>query len=283
MTAITENIPARAVYKNLLIFVVSSSALIGSGFVLSGSWDFRKLVILLWLNFSGLYLIYRLNDFIDAQPDRRINLRFFFQDRKHAVLTFQLFAVCIPLAAWLLDSFSLVVLSLASLTGLFYSIQFRFGTKSFRLKNIFLLKNVLIGAVWGSLVLVGYGNKPDPTTLHLFIFVALQVVIGSIIRDIPDVRADKDEGVNSLPVVLGTRATYFFMHGLNLLAVALGLLVSQDLFILVAVISGWRFINLIFLAKNPDNPLWTQKINLLTCLLILCVLIAGMLYSRYVS
>ena len=111
----------------------------------------------------------------------------------HKFFVLQFVLVIIPLAFFYVSTFTFSVLGMAATIGFLYSVKFNSGKKSFRIKNVFLLKNVLIGLVWGSLVLAGYGEVPNHEILMLFFFCSLQVMIGSLIRDLHDLSSNKNE------------------------------------------------------------------------------------------
>ena len=178
------------------------------------------------------------------------------------------------------------VLGMAATIGFLYSVKFNSGKKSFRIKNVFLLKNVLIGLVWGSLVLAGYGEVPNHEILMLFFFCSLQVMIGSLIRDLPDLSSDKNEGVNSLPVVLGENITVLILFILNMCSI---LIYSNELFkqeinvqifYFVLPVFLWRTIDISAVSRKNYSPFWTQKFNLLTCVLIAVIQFIIQFYVR---
>src|SRR5690606_13901529 len=84
-----------------------------------------------------------------------------------------------------------------------YSQPFRLKNRMFVLKNVFLLKNLLIGFSWGLLVFIGAGEISSNATVYLFFFAVIQVFIGSAVRDVSDISSDSANGVKSLPVVFG--------------------------------------------------------------------------------
>ena len=115
----------------------------------------------------------------------------------------------------------------------------------------------------------------------VFIFVCIQVFIGGTIRDIPDLSSDEQEGVNSLPVVLGANRTIFILHAINLIAGSSFIFFKHDIegCFLFGLITIWRFINLIMIQKDSQNSLWTQQLNLFTCVLLFLILLFLKLYG----
>lgn len=238
---------------------------------MSGTLILLQIVLLLLCCLFGIFLIYRLNDCIDQDADFKFNLRHFFSYRIHTFITLLLFVLLIPFCFYFLSSFTLIVLSVISIMGVLYSLSFRFGDKLFRIKNVFLLKNVFIGIAWGSLILIGAGEYSGEVLLTLFIFASVQVLIGSIIRDVPDENKDRTAGVKSLPVVFGSKWTFFALHVINFASLAAALLSEfpKYFLFLFGYVVTWRFINILFLNVRKDSAFWSQFFNLSTCVLIL--------------
>ena len=277
----TNQYPNRTNFKKLNLFVLASGSLLLSGFLLRPELDWKILAILLWCNFSGVFLIYRLNDCIDQDADLKFNLSYFFSYRLHQFVVAQFILLAIPAAFYYLDFFTLKILASSAMAGTIYSLSFKLNGKLFRIKNVFLLKNTLIGIVWGALILIGSGDLKHPILISLFIFTSVQVVIGSLIRDVPDLEKDRMSGVKSLPVVLGLKNTFSFMYVVNFLSIFIGYLCDWHP-VMVAVITGavlWRFINIAFLQKNTKSVLWGQQINLLTCFLIALIILMYRIYE----
>ncbi len=253
------------------------------GLLLRGGSSLPELALIVWINFSGVYLVYRLNDFIDSQPGFAFSLRSFLAEKNHTLMSLQFLLLCIPAAILILPGFSVIILAGSAFFGLIYSFSFKIGSRTIRLKNIFLLKNLLIGMVWGSLVLIGYGFFPGPEVFLFFVFCSLQVVIGSMIRDIPDVENDLEEGVNSLPGILGITTTIVTMHFLNLASLVCAFFsqAPETTLLLFGTVVLWRAINLYFVQKHNDSTTWTQHFNLFTCVLISLVQLILVLYGHF--
>ncbi|GAB5417071.1 MAG: hypothetical protein Crog4KO_19370 [Crocinitomicaceae bacterium] len=265
-------------FKKLQGFFTASSALVLAGYFVSEEKDSIALLLLLWCNIFGVFLVYRLNDIIDQDKDLSFNLRHFFSYPIHVIMVLQFFLVTLPLVLIYVNPFVFIVLGISAIVGVLYSITFQFGDYTFRLKNIFLVKNILIGVIWGALILIGAGSFEGNVIPILFAFASTQVLIGGIIRDVPDIEKDYFAGVNSLPVIIGIPATIIFCHALNLGFMSYCFISGQPGFMLFAVSipTIWRLINLILLARDPYEPRWSQSMNLFTCALIFvsCLIIA---------
>jgi 4-hydroxybenzoate polyprenyltransferase len=270
-------------FKKLHLFYLASAALLSAGWMMSLDMDFGLFAFLLYCNFNGIFLVYRLNDCIDQDKDLKLNLKTFFSFRLHQFIVFQFVLVLMPLAFILLPTFSLFALAFGAVIGSFYSLSFNLGKKQFRIKNVFLLKNILIGLVWGALVLIGAGHVATQEVMVLFGFTTIQVLIGSMIRDVPDIDKDKDSGVKSLPVVVGMPFTFSFMHTLNLLSIAIVYLLEWDVLWVVGLGSVilWRLINLVMLQRDHENRFWGQTFNLMCCVLIFLITLIIKFYGNH--
>jgi 4-hydroxybenzoate polyprenyltransferase len=263
-------------FKNLIWFFLASNSLILSGYFVSPRLSYFQLILLIWINFTGVFLVYRLNDCIDQHRDLKFNIKSFFSYRLHQIIVALFVFGVIPLSIIFLNSFVLSLLIIGAVLGIIYSINFKIGKKEFRLKNVFLIKNLLIGIVWGSLVLLGAGTNISVAANLIFIFACVQVFIGGIIRDIPDIEKDRNSGVKSFPVKIGIPATIKLLHIVNVASFFVVFLKLSSLMVLGPVFGVtvlWRIRNLNLLAEEPNNRKWSQVMNLVTCVLILFMLL----------
>jgi 4-hydroxybenzoate polyprenyltransferase len=258
-------------FKSLVWFFTASTSLLLTGFLVGGIFDICHLLILMWCNFIGVFLVYRFNDCIDQDQDLKFNLKFFFSFRVHRIVVGQFVLITIPIAIYFLNIFTLSVLAIGAIAGVLYSVNFRIGNFQFRLKNIFLVKNLLIGAIWGSLILAGAGRFDYRELVELlFLYTSLQVFIGGMIRDVPDLEKDRLAGVKSFPVVFGIRNTIIFMHIVNFASYAItAYIYKEPALALLPLPTAWRFVNLLLLSTAPNDKRWHQIMNLSTCTLIL--------------
>lgn len=266
--------------KPLIQFYTAAVALVISGFIVGEHLNWIHLVTVIWSSISGVFLIYRFNDYIDGHIDFKFNFRLFFQKRVNLWLVVQFFLFNVPVAIVTLPSFYFGLFVAIGLIGFSYSIVWKLGAKSYRLKNIFLLKNIIIGVLWGALILLGAGSLSNPMVYALFALASIQVAIGSMIRDISDLAIDLSHNVRSVPVVLGKTKAIYFMHFLNLLTFFIFSFYSDlDLLYLICIIFAWRMLNLIGLFKSKKTNFWGDTINLLTCSIIMIVVLIQYFYG----
>lgn len=270
-------------FKPLFLFVIASNSLLLTGSLINNVWDWPQILLMQWCGFCGVFIIYRFNDLIDQTHDLRFNFRTLLHNKLHLLFLLQFILITIPAVFILLSSFRILLLGSICVLGILYSINFRIGERNYRIKNFFGVKNSFIGLLKGSLVLAGADGFTNSFTTALFVFACFQVLIGSSIRDIPDIERDKKEGVNTFPVLLGIGETLLLLHFLNLLSFCIGYLIApeKNLTLIMAVTIAWRIISLLKIRKRFDSSWWTQTFNLLTTVLIFIVAFAEFLYSRY--
>tara|TARA_Y100000991_G_C21970947_1_gene349427 strand:- start:1524 stop:2360 length:837 start_codon:yes stop_codon:yes gene_type:complete len=266
-----KNIKAEINYKNLFWFYIASVSLLVSGFIISYNQPLLTLFTLTWCIISGLFLIYRFNDYVDQNEDLRFTIYHFLALPLNLIIFLQLIFIIIPITIYLIEKETLYVLSFSSILGFLYSINFQFNNRSFKLKNIFFVKNALIGIVWGSLVLIGSNNIFQTNIIPLFLYASIQVFIGGVIRDIPDLKKDKSNNVKSFPVVFGINYTINLLHLINFISIILVFFNYNNLLIFTVFLIPffWRSCNLILLNSRSNNLRITEWMNLFTCVLIL--------------
>ncbi len=172
-----------------------------------------------------------------------------------------------------LDTFQIELLFGVALSSLMYQFNMPFIARRFQLKRFLLVKNVLIGLSWAALVPFGANSFDDAAVQFLFWFVAIQVGYGSIIRDISDIEHDAKQRLQTFPIKFGIKKTLLFLHLINVFSLFLCLLfVGFDtfswLFQLSFVVVFYKALILFQVQLNHHKLIWTQYLNILTCLLI---------------
>lgn len=256
-------------FKPLLYFYLAAISLLASGLLMQEQQDWKEWFFLIWSTFTGIFLTYRFNDFIDGSKNFEFNFKKFFSNKLHIFVVIQLILILTPLSFIYLSYFRFVLLSVLCIFGMLYSFKFEVAGKLFRIKHIFIVKNLLIGICWGGLVLLGSDFVDTADILSLFLFSTIQVFIGSTIRDITDLESDTTEYVNSLPVVLGEKKTIIVLNCLNLFALIIPyfLITNFNNYIPIGITFVWRTIVLLKVVSSKSKN-WSQKYNLLTCFTI---------------
>lgn len=261
--------------KRYLWFLMASSALVTAGYLISSTLSQSAFLLVFWINIVGVFLIYRMNDVFVQHLNFKSNLRAFFAKPLNLLVVLQFVVIVVPIAFLILPTAVFYTMAFMALLGALYCTNLKCFGKQFRLKDFFLVKNVMIGGVWGALVLIGGAVTNDPLLMRFFFIAAAQVTIGGIIRDIPDVEHDRKIGVKTLPVVLGFSATMRFLHFFNaaLLFLAINYPIEPGLLIFSLVVVGWRSLNLYFLGRHRNVAFFSQWMNLFTCVVFLIAIL----------
>jgi 4-hydroxybenzoate polyprenyltransferase len=261
-------------YKSLALFYVAANALMLAGQLLDNHWSWEQFLLLQWCGFTGVFMIYRFNDVIDHSENFRFNLRRVLGNPLHVLCLVQFVCITLPAIFLLLSDLRIALLLSTCFLGLLYSVNVRIRNRNYRIKHLFLVKNLLIGTLWGSTILIGANALSSGIVTGLFVFTSIQVMTGSIIRDVPDTETDRRDGVRTLPVVLGAARTIIVLHGFNLLSFAAGwfLFPDKSFMQLMLVVVVWRALTVRRFARNTSDPLYSNTFNLLTCLLIFILL-----------
>lgn len=268
MMTVTLDTPSdRGPFKARRLFYVAALSLVACGVMGQGqSW--LEGLFLLWSTLTGIFLTYRFNDHIDNDAEFRLDLPRFLANPLNLAVSLQFALVLTPMAFVFLSPFRLGVLAVAGFLGFLYSLRLPLGGgRSLRLKHILGVKNALIGLCWAALILVGADSLSDSLIQALFALAALQVFVGSALRDISDVEQDALDGVRTLPVVLGERRTFAVLWVGNLLSlVAFVALAGWGWALLTGLLTFcWRGLTLHQAQRRPGQALWTQSMNLMTC------------------
>ncbi len=172
-----------------------------------------------------------------------------------------------------LTKFGFLAVIAISVLGYIYTIPIPWNGGRQRLKNFYLSKNILIGIGWGILVFLGAGTINDEVIAY-FIFVGLQVFIGSSLRDLNDMAVDEKAAVKTLPLVLGEKNTFYVLLLVNLFAGILATGFYTVNWISFAAMLGllavvvWRAVILYFYFRRSFPDMVLQTFNFFTCALI---------------
>lgn len=99
--------------------------------------------------------------------------------------------------------------------GFFYTYKFRLFTK-----KIVGFKNFYTAAAWASLaILVGfYYSSFNWGLLILFLFIFFKGIFNTIFFDIKDIDSDKNNGLKTIPTIIGKKGTLKLLYILNFLS-----------------------------------------------------------------
>lgn len=257
-------------FKPLQYLFLAAISLVLTGLILNPDKNIVDWFYLIWVTTTGIFITYRFNDSVDQSDGFRFNFKDFFSNKLNAFIILQFILIMLPISYYYLSEFRFYLLGVMFFLGMLYSVNIDYKNIKFRLKHIFLVKNILIGLCWGGLVLIGSNNINENSTIALTFIAIIQVFIGSSIRDLNDIEQDTIEYVRSIPIVLGVNNTFILFHLLNTLCLIFGLLYLEDssFYLGISIIFIWRLFVLFKIQKDIHHLFWTQKMNLLTCSII---------------
>ena len=219
--------------------------------------------------FSGTLLIYTMNRYTDRKEDI-INNPFRFQYLER----FGKATLSIAIGLYLLSLFFLLQLNLATFLIALLPIFIAIIYSVFRLKRVFLLKNISVslGILCSVLIVMVTFNDFTIFSLLLSSFFFLNFLINTIIFDVKDIEGDVRYGIGTLPGKYGLKKTKMVCYALLLVSVLLiPVLISftQKSYLLLAYV---LYIGLyVTFADDPDKlPSWYYGIfvdgeNLFLC------------------
>ncbi|MCD6573826.1 MAG: UbiA family prenyltransferase [Thermoplasmata archaeon] len=197
--------------------------------------------------------VYSLNLITDLEEDA-VNKGYKNMENKKSIIL--LISVVSYIAALIIGGIenlrSIPVLLIPFITGLLYSVKI----KNFRLKNLFVGKNLTVSISWSLEVsLLPYLIKSSSVVFFLLIFVFIKGMINTILFDLRDVEGDAKAGVETIPVKLGKYRTLWLLFILNTSLIPLimtwkSMLPNLWIFMLI-IIYGYAYILYFYLNQAP--------------------------------
>ena len=197
--------------------------------------------------------VYSLNLITDLEEDA-VNKGYKNMENKKSIILF--ISVVSYIAALIIGGIenlrSIPVLLIPFITGLLYSVKI----KNFRLKNLFVGKNLTVSISWSLEVsLLPYLIKSSNVVFFLLIFVFIKGMINTILFDLRDVEGDAKAGVETIPVKLGKYRTLWLLFILNTSLIPLimtwkSMLPNLWIFMLI-IIYGYAYILYFYLNQAP--------------------------------
>lgn len=208
MAAITgnENGPLRSaaaflVHSNLFISIAATGVALSTTLLAGRSPEFPPLFIV----FAATLFVYSLNRLTDIEEDvRNVPGRAAFTDR-YGRLFFAggaLLYLGAVTGAFLLGLSGAPFLVLPIVVAALYSLL--------RVKQLLLVKNLIVGVSWGIIPLgvgVYYGIVRTPEILVSSGFFTVTLTVAAAVFDIKDIEGDRREGIRTVPIVFGPRMT----------------------------------------------------------------------------
>lgn len=258
--------------RRLILFIVAAVALFLTGCETIDPIPTWTFFLLLYTTALGTWFLYGMNYRVFHRNKIKESLQSLIIPNFQNFMIFDFFLLVLPLLLWTISKFQFFLLAMLLFLSWMYAFAFDFGDEKFKLKEKFVIKNILIGLTWGCLTLLPCNHE---AMIHwpLFFLVFAQVFMGSIIRDMDDVQHDQTFNIKTLPTQYGINTTIQILHLFNLLIgiVCYFLQTEMGFLWLTLITCIWRALNLVLVRIMPHQHHWTQTWNIGTCLIIYLV------------
>jgi len=207
------------------------------------------------------YSIYSLNRITDMEEDasnipERVK---FLEDKKELILILSVMSYTTALLIGILKNlWTLPIFITPFLVGIVYSIKIA----SFRIKDVFGMKNISIAFSWAFsssfLPYVFISNTEKMALIFTFLFI--KCFVNTVVFDMRDVEGDRKAGARTIPVVLGVEKTRFILLVANSMLIPwAALCYIQNLFteyipvILFSALYGYWYINAFSKGREKES------------------------------
>ncbi len=242
---------------------ISAIAVLYTSFSLFG---LRHNVLLLLAAFLLTFAVYLLNVVTDFEEDS-INqpIRMKAYEMKNAFLFISFFSCIIAISiGFYLNIESIFVMLIPFIIGFLYSVRIA----NFRIKNLFLAKNISISLSWAmEASLMPYVFKPFYSFfLAVFLLIFIKGMINTILFDLRDVEGDRMSKIITIPVKMGKKKTFFLLLLLNSslflwLFLFMDVLIRHILFVLICIFYGYAYIIYFYISKKRHNLLYSILVD----------------------
>ena len=207
------------------------------------------------------YSIYSLNRITDMEEDSsNIPERVaFLENRKNVILFLSILSYVIALIMGVMENLWTLLIFLTPLgVGIIYSIKLA----SFRIKDVFGMKNISIAFSWAfSSAFLPYVFMPNlEEGLMVFFFLFIKCFVNTVVFDTRDMEGDEKAGAKTIPVVLGVKKTMFILLVINSFLIPWSILCYLHNFfvpylpvIALSIIYGYWYIIAFCRGKNRES------------------------------
>lgn len=223
---ITEDINAAIdILKAIFTYLMISSLFIATtgffetyiGYLLL---NVRPNALICFAVFLMTFSVYSLDKITDSNEDS-INMperQSFLQGRKKYILYYSLAAYALSALIVLLDKpWALPIIFIPLAANAVYGSRIIPGVP--RLKDVPVVKNFVVAISWAlvtTLLPAMYmAEKSSLAIAAVFYFMLAKVFINAVLYDIRDVKGDREMGIKTMPVLLGSRKTTAILMGIN--------------------------------------------------------------------
>lgn len=249
-------------FRRIFLFLAVSSLYIGgsgfckalAGFVLLGASTNLHACFSVFLT---VFSVYSLNKLTDIKEDainfpERLG---FLAGRSRLILVYSLGAYALAVLLVALEKPNAIpVIFIPLIANAIYSSRLIPGLP--RLKDIPFMKNLIVAVSWASvcvLIPAIYSERLDLKVLLIVYFMVMKSIINTILYDVRDVAGDKENGIITVPILLGLKKTSLILLALNsaLLPLAMSTKGVAGHLMIGMVAYGYIYIFYFSKKKNP--------------------------------
>lgn len=244
-----------------------------------------KIISSLISGFFGALGVYSFNYWTDYNEDHINEPRSIIVSGKKSpkqILVFSIFCETLAILSAFFVSLAsfLIVLTIIAIS---FAYSYR-PLAGFRLKDLSIIKSVIVSSLWAmlQLILLFANSSVIPISIiFLLIFLFLQILIGTIIGDIKDLKGDLKFGIRTIPALLGLERMPFFLFILNSLSAIilfLGILIFnlKSYLILLPLVCLWRYYTIWLIQRKKNSMVYIYNyINFSTYIAMAVLAVLG--------
>jgi 4-hydroxybenzoate polyprenyltransferase len=246
--------------KRLFSLLTVSSLFIGGtgffktfmAFVFMGANPVVQVCLVGFLTTFSVYSLNKLTDLKEDAVNMPERLRFL-AGRKNLVLCYSLAAYALSILLAFMDMPSTVPIIFIPLVA-----NLVYGSKLLpcmpRFKDIPVMKNLFVAATWAlcATLLSAMHSNVSSIAIIVFLFILIKSFINTVIYDIRDEEGDRDNGVKTIPVLLGKKKAVYVLLLMNSALLVLLLFAGSLQPITIAmVLYGYAYILYFRERRNP--------------------------------
>lgn len=271
----------RNIFKMIFLFLGVSSLYIGFsgfcatfvGFILLGVRPNLHACIAVFL---AVFSVYSLNKLTDRKEDainfpERLG---FLAGRTRLILVYSLMSYALSvLLIYGEKSMSIPVIFIPLLANSLYSCRLIPGLP--RLKDIPFMKNLVVAFSWALvcvLIPAAYSGCSDAGVILIIYFMTQKYLINTILYDIRDVAGDRENGIRTVPCLLGPKKTLLILLAINSTLLPLLALTEGTSRLLIGGMIVYGYVYILHFSKK-QSPLSLDLVVdgewMLACILIM--------------
>jgi 4-hydroxybenzoate polyprenyltransferase len=271
------------ILRKIFLFLSVSSLYIGgsgfckalAGFILLGAAANLHACFSVFLT---VFSVYSLNKLTDIKEDA-INFperSGFLAGRTRLILVYSLGAYALAVLLVALEKPTAIpVIFIPLIANALYSSRLIPGLP--RLKDIPFMKNLIVAISWALvcvLIPAAYSERLDAKVLLIICFMALKSIINTVLYDVRDVAGDKENGIITVPILLGLEKTSLILLTVNssLLPLAISTKGIAGQLMVGMIIYGYIYILYFSEKMNPFSlDLFVDGEWMLACISIMMI------------